>query len=139
MEIILQKQDLVGVVDGTTPMPPTADVVALQDWTQKNLSVRLELLPHMEDFQKQYVQTLTTTYEIWWPLKAFYEHIDVSSQVNLLKKLINLSMHKTPYVEKLTKRWHVALDDVSIVADSYYLITFNLCYCWLPFRHLGKS
>ncbi|MCO5566609.1 hypothetical protein L7F22_020286 [Adiantum nelumboides] len=95
MEILLEKQDLLTIADGTTLQPDPADVAAVAAWKKRDLSARLELLLHMEDAQTQTVRTLTTAHEIWKRLESTYERKDVSAQVNLLKKLITLTMEDT--------------------------------------------
>ena len=96
MELLLQKLDLLNVVNGTTPMPDpnvAANAQALAAWQDKDLSARLELFLYMEDAQKQTVRTLTTANQIWNQLGQTYEHTDVSSQVANLKKLMKVNMN----------------------------------------------
>ncbi|MCO5574715.1 hypothetical protein L7F22_028505 [Adiantum nelumboides] len=79
MEILLEKQNLLTIIDGTTPQPNPTDAAALTAWKALDLSARLELLLHMEDAQTQTVRTLTTANAIWERLRTTYERKDVSS------------------------------------------------------------
>ncbi|MCO5582551.1 hypothetical protein L7F22_036448 [Adiantum nelumboides] len=114
MEILLEKQDLLTIADGTTLQPDPADVAAVAAWKKRDLSARLELLLHMEDAQTQAVRTLTTAHDIWKRLESTYERKDVSAQVNLLKKLITLTVEDTSDIAKFTRIWRLALDDILI-------------------------
>lgn len=139
MEIILEKQELLGVVDGSIPNPGPADAAALADWNKKDLSARLELLLHMEDSQKQSMRMLKTAHEIWARLQTSYQRTDVSSRVNLLKKLVNLTMQETSDVPIFIKDWRNALDDVSLAGLTLpedlqaTLLLAALPTSWQPF------
>eukprot|EP00250_Pteridium_aquilinum_P019822 c24589_g1_i1 orf=892-4791(+) len=117
MEIVLQKLNLLDIVDGGTLCPDRADPAqaqAVQDWEGRDLTARLELLLHMDDAQKQTVRTKTTAFDIWTQLRDTYEHKNVGSQVHNLKTLIKLNMNESEDVEKFIQGWRVQLDNVII-------------------------
>ena len=110
MEIVLQKLNLLDIVDGGTLCPDRADPAqaqAVQDWEGRDLTARLELLLHMDDAQKQTVRTKTTAFDIWTQLRDTYEHKNVGSQVHNLKTLIKLNMNESEDVEKFIQGWRV--------------------------------
>ncbi|MCO5563894.1 hypothetical protein L7F22_017545 [Adiantum nelumboides] len=117
MEIMLQKLDLLKIVDGSKPCPDRtqpANANAVRDWDAHDLNARLELLLHMDDTQKQSVRTLTTANAIWLQLQDTYQQRTVGSQVNNLKALVNMSMQEDQEVDRFIQTWRLKMDDVSL-------------------------
>lgn len=138
MTMILQTQDLMGIVDGTSVCPaPAAPTHA--DWLAKDLKARLEMLLHMEDAQTQAVRTLTTAKAIWDYLIATYERKNKASQVNLYKKLNSLIMEEDGEADKFIRLWRLAMDDLIIsglvLPDEFQavLLVAALPPSWQPF------
>ncbi|KAI5076031.1 hypothetical protein GOP47_0008096 [Adiantum capillus-veneris] len=118
MEIVLQKLDLLDILNGTSSCPDATiatNANAVRDWKDKDSSARLELLLHMDDAQKQAVRTLIIANATWVQLRDTYEHTDVSTQVGNLKLLVNQTMSDDQDVEKFIQTWRLAMDDVTLL------------------------
>lgn len=114
--MILQKANLLEIVNGTTqcPAPTTTNAADIATWQSLDLSARLELITHMEYPQIQLVRPLTTAHEYWERLKASYEHKDVATQISLLKRLMSTTMSEDQDLPKYVESWRLLMDETTL-------------------------
>ena len=74
MELILERTNLIGIVNGFEVIPPTEP--KLGDWKSKDLDARMEIIMHLSDRQVDHVQSLGSARAMWDHLQQLHQPSD---------------------------------------------------------------
>ena len=109
MELILERTNLKGIVDGSSVMPTRAGDDQ-QIWKSKDLDARMEIIMHLSDEQVDHVSSLKTAYEMWDHLRKLHQPSDGTTKIFSYRTLMNLQMHEGEDLDTFLSNWKKHLD-----------------------------
>ena len=108
MSLILERAQLIDIVNGKLLQPKTTP--ELDEWKNKDLDARMELVMHLTDEQIDLVKDLETSKEIWDALKERHEPSDRTTKINTLRHLVTLEMEESEGIDTFIRKWQLALE-----------------------------
>ncbi len=108
MELILERTNLKGIVEGTTKIP--TDIDELRKWKSKDLDARMEIIMHLSDEQVDHVSNLKTAHAMWEYLRKLHQPADGTTKIFSYRALMNLQMHEGDPLDTFLSNWKRCLD-----------------------------
>ena len=93
---------IIDVVKDKIPQPKTTP--ELEEWENKDLDARMELVMHLTDKQIDLVKDLETSKEIWDALKERHEPSDRTTKINTLRHLVTLEMEESEGIHTFIRK-----------------------------------
>lgn len=118
MKLYLDAENLVGIVEGTTPKPnaataPPDGVGSVQEWETLNKIALSFIANRLDNSQFHHISSLSTAAEAWTKLSDLYQAQDAVTRMYLLDELQTLKMKEGDSVTKHVHVFKTLIDQLS--------------------------
>ena len=103
MELILERENLKEVVDGSLCIPNTKN--GLKQWKSRDLDAKMELIMHLSEEQVDHIRDLETPKEMWEYPRKLHQPSDGKTKIFSYKTLLNLEMREGEQLDTFISKW----------------------------------